>query len=103
MEILGVNLPATTRDKISLMKVVLLQAVSNIDQASHVRPTRLEIPRQAGKPSRPVASWVAHGSNPGPHIFGSTIRLTTLPQALFFFQKNGPPRILGGSFWSYLQ
>merc|ERR1712185_293254 len=26
-----------------------------------------------------------------PGIFGSPERLTTLPQALFFFQKNGPP------------
>ena len=62
----------------------------------------------------------------GPHIFGSPELVGTLPQALFFsrkmapiflqalslwvrcrrrffFRKNGPPYVGGGSFWSYLQ
>ena len=45
--------------------------------------------------------WAQLGpTHGGPHISGSPERLTTLPQALFFFQKNGPhiftsPELLG--------
>ena len=51
----------------------------------------IEVPRQAGMPSRPVASRVAHGSSPGSDIFGSTIWLTRLPQALFSVSEKWAP------------
>ena len=51
-----------------------------------------------------TADYVAAGAffvfqKNGPHNSESPERLTTLPQALFFSQKNGPPHMFGSGSW----